>query len=80
MKINKFEAETDEDRPKIDDTFENSGKTYEIKKVDHVLLGDIINDKDGKNEPQPGEYEKVLMRRHKVRPAVYWVLWVNEKK
>lgn len=73
---NKFNAETDEDRPQINSEFVYEGETCVVKNVDHVLLSDIIG---GKPEPEKGEYDIQVFKPHTTRPAVYWVVRANKK-
>lgn len=75
----KFNAETDEDRPLIGEEFSHvdGGEVFVIEKVAHTTLGDIMK---GENEPEQGEYDEMLVKRHTLRPAVYWIVWGNKKK
>lgn len=70
-----FNAETDTDRPVIDTTFEYLDNKYTVKKVDHLLISDVIAGRV--NDPDKEEFDTVAVRPHAYRPAVLWVIWGN---
>ena len=73
----KFNPETDEDRPQIGEKIEMPDGVFEIKKVDFITVSDII--KKGENyEPDAEGFDKVLGKPHKSRPAVIWLVWCNK--
>ncbi len=72
----KFNAESDPDRPVLDSEIEYQKEIYLVKKVDHLLLSDVIAETAA--EPNPDGFDMVLTKQHSER-AVIWVLWVNKK-
>jgi len=70
---NEFNPETDEDRPQINETVIMGDDTFHVKKVNHMTVAEFM----GAEEPEAGEYDKVLARPHATRPAIVWVAWLN---
>lgn len=72
----KFVPETDSDRPQLDSQVEYENEKYLVKKVDYILLGDIMSGKA--EEPTKEDFDLVLTKRHSFRPAVVWIIWLNK--
>lgn len=72
----KFDPKTDVDRPKVGDKVED-GRI--IRKVDWLLLSDILKLESEGKEPEAVEGCKVLMKEHIYRSQVVWVVWVEDK-
>lgn len=73
---NKFNPDTDSDRPKLGDTVEVIDKKWVIQKIDWMSARKLIEGK----EPDSGEFDMVFLRPHALRPFVIWVIYVNEVK
>jgi len=72
----KFIPETDSDRPQLDSQVEFENDNYSVKKVDHMLLSDIMSGKA--KEPTKEDFDLVLTKQHSFRPAVVWIIWLNK--
>ena len=74
----KFDAETDSDCPVVGTEIKANNKTWIIQKVDWISLSDVMNTE--KPQPVKSEYDELFTKPHTTRPAVIWLVWVNEKK
>ena len=73
---NRFNPDTDPNRPKIGATTEYKGITYRIEKVDYTTLAEVM--KPTFIEPLHYGFDVVLFEPDKDRPAVYWIVWAND--
>jgi len=77
----KFDPETDVDRPVIDSEIEHEGKKWKIVRYIHLLAGEMLDDQPAlQAKTDKAECDRVLYKEHATRPAVVWVVWLNEVK
>jgi hypothetical protein len=76
----KFNAETDPDRPVLGSEIDYKDEKYTIEKVEAKEAGEVTRMIMNDEEPDKLGYEDVLIKPHAERPFVMWFVYVNKKK
>lgn len=74
----KFNAETDTDRPSMDEIIEKDGKKFKIGKIEAQEAKDVMKLALSGKDPDKCGFDDVLYKQHSTRPFVVWVIYVNE--
>lgn len=77
IQASKFDPENDLDRPKLNSIIEFEGNQYNVLKVDYITMSEIIKG-DRNPDEENTEYDKLIVKNHINRPAVYWLMWGNK--
>ena len=73
---NKFNPETDEDRPVIGSEITYNDKQYIIKDTRPITTTELM----GEENPIIPEGQELICRRHATRLFVMWGIWMELKK